>query len=145
MGLGHSITIWRNQWRNGTNLDMIMYPGFLLTSWIFSCSIDFPDAGEINSPTYFKMTSSNGSIFRVTGLLCGEFTGLRWIPTQRPVTQSFDIFFHLRLNQQLNKQWRDRSLRRHYVHYDVVVMNKIRSCFCTLEYSTLPYYWHALT
>ena len=26
------------------------------------------------------MTSSNGNIFRVTGPLCGEFTGPRWIP-----------------------------------------------------------------
>ena len=26
------------------------------------------------------MTSSNGNIFRVTGYLCGEFTGGRWIP-----------------------------------------------------------------
>ena len=26
------------------------------------------------------MTSSNGNIFRVTGALCGEFTGHRWIP-----------------------------------------------------------------
>ena len=26
------------------------------------------------------MTSSNENIFRVTGHLCGEFTGLRWIP-----------------------------------------------------------------
>ena len=26
------------------------------------------------------MTSSNGSIFRVTGHVCGEFTGPRWIP-----------------------------------------------------------------
>ena len=26
------------------------------------------------------MTSSNGKIFRVTGPLCGEFTGPRWIP-----------------------------------------------------------------
>ena len=26
------------------------------------------------------MTSSNGNIFRVTGHLCGEFTGDRWIP-----------------------------------------------------------------
>ena len=26
------------------------------------------------------LTSSNGNIFRVTGLLCGEFTGSRWIP-----------------------------------------------------------------
>ena len=28
----------------------------------------------------FMMTSSNGNIFRVTGPLCGEFTGSRWIP-----------------------------------------------------------------
>ena len=28
----------------------------------------------------FMMTSSNGNIFRVTGPLRGEFTGLRWIP-----------------------------------------------------------------
>ena len=26
------------------------------------------------------MTSSNGNIFRVTGHVCGEFTGPRWIP-----------------------------------------------------------------
>ena len=28
----------------------------------------------------FMMTSSNGNIIRVTGLLCGEFTGHRWMP-----------------------------------------------------------------
>ena len=28
----------------------------------------------------FMMTSSNGNIFRVTGHLCGEFTGHLWIP-----------------------------------------------------------------
>ena len=55
------------------------------------------------------MTSSNGNIFRVTGFLCGEFTGHRWIPrTQRPVTRSFDVFFDLRPNQQLSKQSRRR-------------------------------------
>ena len=27
----------------------------------------------------YMMTSSNGNIFRVTGPLCGEFTGYRWI------------------------------------------------------------------
>ena len=32
------------------------------------------------SGTWCMMTSSNGYIFRVTGLLCGEFTGHRWIP-----------------------------------------------------------------
>ena len=29
---------------------------------------------------YCMMTSSNGNIFRITGPLCWEFTGLRWIP-----------------------------------------------------------------
>ena len=48
------------------------------------------------------MTSSNGSIFRVTGHLHGEFTGE--FPSQRPVTQSFDIFFDLCLNKRLSKQ-----------------------------------------
>ena len=52
----------------------------------------------------FMMMSSNGNIFRVTGPLCGEFTGLGEFPTQRPVTRSFDIFFDLRLNKRLNKQ-----------------------------------------
>ena len=50
------------------------------------------------------MTSSNGNIFRVTGPLCGEFTGPGEFPTKRPVTRSFDVFFDLRLNKRLSKQ-----------------------------------------
>ena len=50
------------------------------------------------------MTSPNGNIFRVTGPLCGEFTGPGEFPTQRPVTRSFDLFFDLRLNKRLSKQ-----------------------------------------
>ena len=50
------------------------------------------------------MTSSNGNIFRVTGSLCGEFTGPGEFPTQRPVTRNFDVFFDLRLNKRLSKQ-----------------------------------------
>ena len=66
------------------------------------------------------MTSSNGNIFRVTGSLCGEFTGHGELPSQRPVTPSFGVFFDLRLNKRLSKKWRDwlfettsRSLWRH--------------------------------
>ena len=51
------------------------------------------------------MTSSNGNIFRVTGHLCGNSPVTGEFPTQRPVTQSFDVFFDLRLNKQLSKQW----------------------------------------
>ena len=50
------------------------------------------------------MTSPNGSIFRVTGPLCGEFTGPGEFPAQRPVTRSFDVFFDLRPNKRLSKQ-----------------------------------------
>ena len=66
------------------------------------------------------MTSSNGNIFRVTGHLCGEFTGPGEFPTQRPVTRSFDVYFDLRPNKRLSKQsWdcrfetQSRSLWRH--------------------------------
>ena len=50
------------------------------------------------------MTSSNGNIFRVTGPLCGEFTGPGEFPAQMPVTRSFDAFFDLRPNKRLSKQ-----------------------------------------
>ena len=74
------------------------------------------------------MTSSNGNIFRVTGPLCGEFTGHRWIlHTKRPVTLSFDVLFDPRLNKSLSKQswgwWYIIDVRHHRAHYDVIVMH----------------------
>ena len=45
-------------------------------------------------------TSSNENVF------WGETTGHRWIPSQRPVTRSFDVFFELHLNKRLSKQTR---------------------------------------
>ena len=45
------------------------------------------------------MTSSNWSIFGVTGHLCGECTGLWWIPRG-----TLMYFFYLRLNKRLSKQ-----------------------------------------
>ena len=61
---------------------------------------------QANRPFLIKMTSSNGSIFRVTGPLFGEFTSHRWIPLTKPVTRSFDGFCDLRLNKRLSKQSR---------------------------------------
>ena len=70
---------------------------------------------KTNKKPKHLMTSSNGNIFRVTGHLCGEFTG-----SQRPVTRSFDVIFYLRPNKRLSKQWQgwwfetqSRSLWRH--------------------------------
>ena len=58
----------------------------------------------IHPRSNLMMTSSDRNIFRVTGPLCGEFTGPSEFPTQKPETRSFDVFFDLRLNKRLSKQ-----------------------------------------
>ena len=51
------------------------------------------------------LTSSNWNIYRVTGHLCEQFTGHRWLScTQMSVTRCFDVLFDLRLYKRLNKQ-----------------------------------------
>ena len=63
------------------------------------------------------MTSSNGNIFRVTGPMCGEFTGHRW-----PVMRSFDFSFICAwINAWVNDH-KVGDLIRHRTHYDVTVM-----------------------
>ena len=68
------------------------------------------------------MTSPNEKIFRVTGPLCGEFTGPGEFPAQRPVTRSFDVIFDLRLNNGWINNRKAGGLRRYRAHYDVIVM-----------------------
>ena len=50
------------------------------------------------------MTSSNGNIFCVTGPLCGEFPGDRWIPLTKASDAELWCFIDLRLNKRLSKQ-----------------------------------------
>ena len=65
------------------------------------------------------MTSSNGNIFRVTGPLCGEFTGHRWIPLT--MASDAELWCFAWINGWVNN--RDAGvLRRHRAHYDVTVM-----------------------
>ena len=56
------------------------------------------------SDKHLMMTSSNEKGFRVAGHLWGEPSVNGGFLSQRPVTQSFDIFFHLRLSKLLSKQ-----------------------------------------
>ena len=51
------------------------------------------------------MTSSNGNIFRVTSPLWGNSPVIGEFPPQKPVTQSFDVFFDLRLNKLSKQSW----------------------------------------
>ena len=73
-----------------------------------------------NVHVYHMMTSSNGNIFCVTGLLCGEFTGHRWIPLTKAGDAELWCFLWSALNKPLSKQswgwWFEtpsRSLWRH--------------------------------
>ena len=91
------------------------------------------------------MTSSNG-FFCVTGHLCGEFTGDRWITSQRPVTRSLNVFFDLCLNKRLSNQswgwWFEtpsRPLRRHcivIVHWTVRKFSKNNAPKYTISHKT---------
>ena len=91
-----------------------------------------PDALNLSEESLIRnhsiMTSSDGNIFRVTGPLCGEFTGDRWFPSQRPMTRIFDVLW---TNNSVNN--RDvEYLRRHRAHYDVTVM-VISVDFCIVD------------
>ena len=69
------------------------------------------------------MTSSNGSIFRATGHLCGEFTGHRWIP--RTKASDAELWCFSLICAWINGWVNNRDageLRRHRAHYDVIVI-----------------------
>ena len=70
------------------------------------------------------MTSSNGNILRITGHLCGEFTGPRWIP--RPKASDTELWCFLWSALEINgwvHNGEAGDLRRHRAHYDVTVMS----------------------
>ena len=68
------------------------------------------------------MTSSNRNIFRVTGPLCGEFTGPRWIPlTKASDAELWCFLIYAWINSWVNNR-EAGDLRRNGAHYDVIVM-----------------------
>ena len=86
--------------------------------------------GNVRVITFHRnmMASSNGNISRVTGHLCGEFTGHRWIP--RTMASYAELWYSLwsGLNKRLSKQSWDwwfetlsRPLWRHRNDYDTYV------------------------
>ena len=70
------------------------------------------------------MTSSNGQNFLVTGPLCEEFTGHRWIPL--PKASEAELWCFLWSVPWITGWVNDREagdLRRHRAHYDIIVMS----------------------
>ena len=74
---------------------------------------------------HHMMTSSNENIFRVTGHLCGEFTGPRWIPRTKASDAELWCFLWSASEKRLRKQWwgwwfdtSSRPLSRHCNEYE---------------------------
>ena len=104
-----------------------------------------PEEGKI----CFMMTSSNGYIFRVTGLYAGNSPVTGEFPSQRPVTRSFNEFFNLGLNKRLSKQSRRRWFETPscalWRHCNVIFFNKsirCRSVCISYKQTWIMLQWH---
>ena len=78
--------------------------------------------------TFRRSDLIDDDIFRVTGHLCGEFTGPRWIPRTKASDAERHCFFDLRLNKRLSKQswgWRFETPSRPFWRH----CNYHLSCF----------------
>ena len=95
------------------------------------------------------MRTSNGNILRVTGHLCGEFTGLRWIPRTKASDAEFWCFLwsvSIWINGWENNR-EGGDLRRYRAHYDVIVLvtTKVTPLFRSLPsfiHRHGSQYWH---
>ena len=75
---------------------ILAFASVVLTSILtpcFTCAID-----------EYMMTSSNGTFSTLLAICAGNSPVSGEFTTQRPVTR-FDVFFDLRLNKRLSKQW----------------------------------------
>ena len=72
------------------------------------------------------MTSSNRNISALLALCAGNSPVTGEFPSQRPVTQRFDVFFDLRLTEQLSKQswswWFETPSRSLWLHFNVAAI-----------------------
>ena len=79
------------------------------------------------------ITSSNRNIFRATGPLRGEFTGHRWIPRTKASEALMFSLIYARISPWVNNR-ESSNLRRHRAHYDVIVMNNMKTTHTVLYF-----------
>ena len=89
------------------------------------------------------MTSWNGNIFHVTGPLCEEFTGHRWIPLTKARNAELWCFFGIRLNNRLSKQswgwWFETPSRSLLRHYNEFITKTFIVCMLSLAFESYQY------
>ena len=83
------------------------------------------------------MTSSNGSIFCVTGPLCGDFTGHQWIPHTKASDAELWCFLWSVpwINSRVNNH-EAGNLRCHRTHYDVRMSCDTPLAWCNASHLT---------
>ena len=81
---------------------------------------------DICDHSLVMMTSSNGNIFRVTGHLCGEFTGPRWIPRTKASDADLDVIFDLRPSKQWLGWWFETLSSPLWRHCNVCTKQQLR-------------------
>ena len=80
--------------------------------------------------SHYMMTSSNGNIFLVTGHLCGEFNGHRWIPHTKASDAELWCLISL-ICAWINGWVHNREagdLRHNRIHYDIIVVQIVDVC-----------------
>ena len=105
-------------------------PKFNTTKITASCRSPFDRGGSFASPSFQtnKMMDISWLINKI--YVSGQVTGHRGespvtgeFPSQRPVTQSFDVFFNLRLNKRLSKKSRHRWFDLSWSYFKTRIRN----------------------
>ena len=119
-------------WLLVTNLNTLAVILHVHRTWynITTAACECVEIFCVNLRSIFSMmTSSNGNIFRVTGHLCGQFTGHRWIPRTKASDAEFWCFLWSAPCDASINGWVNNGeagdLICHHAHYDVIVMSKI--------------------
>ena len=97
-------------------------------NWAISAAKIIANADIFLRVVKYMMASSNGNIFRVTGHLCGEFTGHRWIPCTK--ASNAELWCFLWSAPWINGWANNREagdLIRHRTRYDVIVMKRSKT------------------
>ena len=124
------ISVWRRNYIHHKVWHEIAYPFQNLDGcnrvWCYHPAVEIvPDSSTVVTKVIIvMMTSSNGNIFRVTGPLCGEFPGHRWIPRTKASDTEFWFFLWSAPEKRLSKQSLGSDLRRHRAHYDINIMSR---------------------
>ena len=87
--------------------------------WLSNQTVN-KDCAVVNYNESTMMTSWNENVFRVTGHLCGEFSGHRWFPRTGLGALMFSLIC-VWINDWVNKR-EAGDLRRYRAHCDVSVM-----------------------